>query len=123
MICSFIVNDLPIIGAFLPDGLETFLQKFGWQALTDLFIPTHAPDLKGQIEKYKSSIENGHKVLVVAHSQGNLFTYEAYNGLPGWMQNYFEAVSVASPMSANIKENTPRIARLGASLEVKNTKT
>jgi len=52
---------------FLPDGIETFLQKFGWQALADTIIPTHAPDLKGQIDKYKTSIEAGHKVLVVAH--------------------------------------------------------
>jgi len=34
--------------------------------------------LNEQVEKYKKSIKNGHKVLLVAHSQGNLFTNEVY---------------------------------------------
>jgi hypothetical protein len=84
---------------FLTDGIETFLQKFGWQALADAFIPTHASDLQKQVDAYKESIAQGHKVLAVAHSQGNLFTFEAYEALPVWMRGYFEAISVASPMS------------------------
>jgi hypothetical protein len=62
----------------------------------------HAANLKNQVEQYKASILDGHKVLVVAHSQGNLFTQEAYEKLGkqskgAWMQKYFEAVSIASP--------------------------
>ncbi|WP_373033131.1 hypothetical protein [Sulfurovum sp.] len=94
---------------FVTDSLETLLQKFGWDWLTNLFIPSHKPDLQLQIDKYKASINSGHRVLVVAHSQGNLYTYEAYNGLAEWMQNYFEAVTIASPMKADIKPETERI--------------
>ena len=111
---------------FLPDGIETFLQKSGIAGLSDLFGASHGRDLSEQITAYKQSIKAGHKVLAVAHSQGNLFTYEALRGLDPWMQDYFEAVSVASPMSADIKYGTtridwdndivPRIATLGGAL-------
>jgi len=94
---------------FAADSLETLLQKFGWEWLTNLFIPTHQTDLSEQVTKYENSIKSGHRVLVVAHSQGNLYTYEAYNDLPEWMQEYFEAVTIASPMNADIKPETKRI--------------
>ncbi|MDF1883667.1 hypothetical protein JHD49_06920 [Sulfurimonas sp. SAG-AH-194-C21] len=111
---------------FLLDGVETFLQKFGWQGLLDEMVNTsHGKDLTKQIKAYQASINDKHKVLVVAHSQGNLFTYEAYNALSSDMQKDFEAISIASPMKADIKAGTdrvdfdndlvPRIARLGAS--------
>ena len=69
----------------------------------------HDTDLKLQVEQYKNSIEQGHKVLVVAHSQGNLFAREAYLRLPVWMHKYWEAVSIATPMNSDIKSGTPRI--------------
>jgi hypothetical protein len=77
--------------------------------LTNLFIPSHETDLSEQVTKYENSIKSGHGVLVVAHSQGNLYTYEAYNDLADWMQGYFEAITIASPMHADIKPDTPRI--------------
>ncbi|WP_373033129.1 hypothetical protein [Sulfurovum sp.] len=92
------------------DLLESLFQKLGIQGLIDEFVQTsHGRNLSEQIDSYKNSIKEGHKVLVVAHFQGNLFTYEAYQGLDAWMQPYFEAVSVASPMNADIKSDTPRI--------------
>ncbi|MCH9814693.1 MAG: Ig-like domain-containing protein [Epsilonproteobacteria bacterium] len=75
----------------------------------------HDIDLDLQVKKYKKSILDGHKILVVAHSQGNLFTREAYLKLGfesknSWMQNYFEAISVASPDFTDvIKLNTTEI--------------
>jgi len=51
------------------DSLETLLQKFGWEWLTNLFIPSHQTDLSAQVTKYENSIKSGHRVLVVAHSQ------------------------------------------------------
>ena len=115
------------------DLIESALQKLDVQSLVDAFLlwkaairTSHSTDLQIQVKAYTNSIAAGHKVLVVAHSQGNLFAADAYNKLPGWMQPYFEAVSVASPMSADIKYGTsridwdndivPRIATLGAVL-------
>jgi len=101
------------------DLLESFLQKLSLQNPLDDLISiltlrmvetAHGTDLRDQVQKYKDSIEAGHKVLVVAHSQGNLFTYEAYRKLDGWMQEYFYAISIASPGNDFIKEGTPRIS-------------
>ena len=94
---------------FLSDGIETVYQKFGWVGLSDLFGASHGRVLSEQIEAYQASITAEYKVLVVAHSQGNLFTYEAYTALSSDMQKSFEAVSIASPMSADIKYGTSRI--------------
>jgi len=79
--------------SLISDGIETIYQKFGWVGLSDLFNASHGTDLKIQVTAYQNSIKSGHKVLVVAHSQGNLFTKEAYVELGkqskgAWMQNY-----------------------------------
>ena len=57
----------------------------------------HDAVLTKQINNYKNSIGNGHGVAVVAHSQGNFFTNEAYMHLPDWMQDYFHMLGVATP--------------------------
>ena len=78
----------------------------------------HHADIEKQVDTYEASIKAGHKVLVVAHSQGNLFTQEAYERLGKrsekygkWLQEYFEAISIASPDPlSDIKPNIlPRI--------------
>jgi hypothetical protein len=82
----------------------------GYAAIVEDKATIHEIDLSKQVTKYENSIKAGHKVLVVAHSQGNLFTYEAHKQLPEWMQTYFEAVSIASPDFTDvIKEGTPEI--------------
>ena len=70
-------------------------------------------DLHTQIKGYINSIKKqSHKVLIIAHSQGNLFTYQTYkllemNSGTQWMTNYIYVVSVASPLSSDITPNTP----------------
>ena len=90
----------------LGDLIESLLQKLSLHEVVDGIVGNiyntltqnaHSSDLSLQVANYKKSIQLGHKVLVVAHSQGNLFTYEAYRKLDDWMQDYFEAISVASP--------------------------
>ncbi|MCF6207643.1 MAG: cadherin repeat domain-containing protein, partial [Sulfurovum sp.] len=74
--------------------------------------------MTAQVDKYEASIRSGHRVLVVAHSQGNLFAQEAYEKLgerskdhEKWLQKYWEAISIASPDPfTDIKPNMlPRI--------------
>lgn len=111
----------------LADGLESLAQKLENSVisflpyvglLSTLLNTTTAElqnsDVKLQVTKYRASIERGNKVLLVAHSQGNFFGRKALISLTQnpkdfWMGNYFEAVSVASPMLADIKSDTPRI--------------
>ena len=96
---------------FGPDIWESIVQKIDILNLVDLMFTTRREaDVEKQVTAYKNSIESGHRVLVVAHSQGNLFTGDAYNALEGWMKDYFFAVSVASPRHFKIKSNTPHIA-------------
>ena len=68
------------------DIIETTFQKFGWTGLNNLINSSHGADLDIQVTAYKNSIKSGHQVLAVAHSQGNLFTYEAHESLDSWMQ-------------------------------------
>ena len=66
-------------------------------------------DLSVQITDYKNSIALGHSAIVVAHSQGNLFTNDAYKNITtgdgAWRKAYFTAVGVASPATKLLEEN------------------
>ena len=83
--------------------LRTFLETVNVQESYD----SHIPDLTKQVEAYKESIKLGHGVIVVAHSQGNYYTNEAYELLKDensntikneyWMQDYFSMIGVAIP--------------------------
>ncbi|MFT7861115.1 MAG: hypothetical protein ABXS93_09325, partial [Sulfurimonas sp.] len=69
----------------------------------------HDADLQKQIESYKSSIDSGHGVVVVAHSQGTLFTNEAYSALTSgdqnsWRKDFFKAFYVA-PAATKVLED------------------
>jgi len=113
--------------AGLGDLAESLAQKLGIQGHIDdlaaffspfsllIFETSHSRNLETQINAYKTSIQSGHKVLVVAHSQGNLFTYEAREKLlfetnQGWMSDYFKVVSIASPAMFLIPGDTPLIS-------------
>lgn len=54
-------------------------------------------DLTNHINAYKDSIKSGHGVIVISHSQGNLFTNRAYGKLDEWMKPYFHNMGVATP--------------------------
>ncbi len=58
-------------------NLQELVDK-GYDLLSNTKATIHNIDLSAQVDKYKESIKDGHKVLVVAHSQGNLYTQEAY---------------------------------------------
>jgi hypothetical protein len=107
------------------DLWESFYQIIGLQETVDWWSnialwfvdkkTIHSIDIKAQVGKYEASIKNGHRVLVVAHSQGNLFAHEAYERLgkrsadhKKWLQKYWEAISIASPDPyTNIKPDMP----------------
>ena len=119
------------------DLWESFYQIIGQQESVDWWAnialwfvdkkTIHSIDIEAQVDKYEASIRSGHKVLVVAHSQGNLFAHEAYVKLgerskDKWYQQYWEAVSIASPdpytdikpdMLPRIGWNNDLVARMG----------
>jgi len=77
-------------------------------------------DIKTQFTAYTQSIKDGHGVVVIAHSQGNLFTNVVYDmftnhWLPWdedteWMKKYFSAFAVGSPANSVLGEKEPFIA-------------
>jgi len=98
---------------FLDDLFESFEQvmsnEWGWNAFSGYFrtyleqkgiqdlVDLHRPNLTTQVNAYKQSIKDGHGVIVIAHSQGNYYTNEAYKELDGWMKDYFHMMGVATP--------------------------
>ena len=98
---------------FIDDILEAFEQvtrnEWDWQAFTTFITvyltqhniqedwQAHINDLTRQVDSYKQSIKDGHGVIVIAHSQGNYFTNEAYELLDDWMKSYFKMMGVATP--------------------------
>ena len=72
---------------------RTYLELKGYQDSVD----QHRPDLDTQVKAYKQSIKDGHGVIVIAHSQGNYYTNEAYDELDEWMKDYFHMFGVATP--------------------------
>ena len=86
-----------------------------------------------QVKAYRQSIYDGHKVIVLAHSQGNLFTNRAYNTFANdkdrWMQKYFVTIGLASPSDKKITnseyytyDNDPIVVLNGAGEVVRNPK-
>jgi hypothetical protein len=76
-----------------------------------------AEDIKTQFTAYTNSIKDGHGVIVIAHSQGNLFTNLAYDMFENhwipwkedtaWMRTYFSAFAVASPANDVLGKSGP----------------
>lgn len=97
---------------FFDDLFESLEQKisneFGWKQLSahvTAFLTlhniqddwnAHTDDLIKQVTSYKQSIKDGHGVIVIAHSQGNYYTNEAYEKLDAWMKEYFHMFGVAT---------------------------
>jgi len=93
-----------------PDMFETLLQKLSIMNKLDTWlsndkrVTAHKYDLDKQVAQYQHSIESGHKVLVVAHSQGNLFASEAYGRIDEMgYGDALDALSIASPMFGSVK--------------------
>ena len=75
----------------------------------------HDIDLSKQVQSYQNSIRQGHRVIVIAHGQGDLFTNEASkkmlepDTLDGvtyrdndWLKDYFSWISVGTPSSERL---------------------
>jgi hypothetical protein len=56
-------------------------------------------NLDWMVKIYERAINDGHRVILISHSQGNLFGIRAYDQLESWQKKYFKQVSVATPAS------------------------
>ena len=90
----------------MPDWFNLLSQK--------LFIANYtinAPELIDHVAKYKKAIQQGQKVLVVSHSQGNLYVNEAKKLLQAELTNEqmhsFSIFAVATPANNVGGDNAP----------------
>lgn len=59
----------------------------------------HSVDINEQITNYANSINAGNQVIVIAHSQGNYFTNQAYEALNDCQKKSFYMLGTANPAS------------------------
>lgn len=79
-----------------------------WDTLVDSAAVLENYDATKQLGSYKNSIKLGHSAIVIAHSQGNLFTNVVYEKIATdsndkWMTKYFYMIGVASPADGSNK--------------------
>ncbi len=79
----------------MPDFLQNKLIEIA--NTVDESILQGNPAVQSHIEKYNKFLSEGNKVVVVAHSQGNLFANIAYLGIDSQHIDGFGIVSVGNP--------------------------
>jgi hypothetical protein len=79
----------------MPDFLQNKLKEIA--NTVDESILQANPAVQGHVEKYNKFLSEGNKVVVVAHSQGNLFANIAYLGIDSLYIDGFGIVSVGNP--------------------------
>jgi hypothetical protein len=79
----------------MPDFLQNKLIEIA--NTVDESILQSNPAVQDHVEKYDKFLSEGNKVVVVAHSQGNLFANIAYLGLDSQYSDGFGIVSIGNP--------------------------
>ena len=101
-----------MLKAWLTQDPTDPLSNVMWDKIDDI-VADYSRTIEGSnlikmIEDYETiSLKKSHRVLLVAHSQGNLFGNEVYDNLISWEQGYFKMVSVGTPASSVLGQNTP----------------
>ena len=79
----------------MPDFFQNKLKEIA--NTVDESILQGNPSVRDHVEKYNKFLSEGNKVVVVAHSQGNLFANIAYLGIDSQYIDGFGIVSVGNP--------------------------
>ena len=79
----------------LPDFLQDKLKEIANSV--DASVVKSNPAVQRHIEKYNKFLSEGNKVVIVSHSQGNLFANIAYLGVDSQYSEGFGIVSVGNP--------------------------
>jgi len=94
----------------IEEGTNEYLTK-----TEEEIIKQEQEDVTAQEINYIRSIAQGHRVIIVAHSQGNLFTNRVYEDFKigdviygfAWMRQYIDAIGVATPANNVIGADSP----------------
>lgn len=104
LLTSFFLGNRRLLSLLPNDQRQNFNDLLTSKTIQDMVAPVSSNfDLRRQVESYKSDILEGRKVIVVSHSQGNIFANLAFQRLNTDQQQYFSTVPVASPESFSRK--------------------
>lgn len=110
------VEDRPVEVAFWRQlsradqaSLAVFYELFGDLLVLEAFGP-YSFDLLGHVATYNELLGDGQRIIVVGHSQGNLFTNDAY-ALMG-QPNGFASIAIASPAGSVISDTEPHLTNV-----------
>ena len=86
-------------------GIAAALRYANYEIFTEAFwdVYNNIDVLEGgnvveMVQQYRNiSFNSSHRVILVAHSQGNLFGNRVYDQLDSWQQEYFRMLSIATP--------------------------
>ncbi|MDR4507492.1 MAG: hypothetical protein MRJ65_04515 [Candidatus Brocadiaceae bacterium] len=79
----------------IPDYLQDTLKEIA--NIVDAAVVSASPPVQEHIEQYNTYLGEGRKMVLVAHSQGNLYGNIAYLGIDPQYIKGFGMVSVANP--------------------------
>jgi hypothetical protein len=101
---NILQQNIPGLPSLVADYIAGKINKDGSQFLQKMTAPftydgQHDKNIKDMVKSYKESLKSGHGVILVTHSQGNLFAVEAVEKLEEWEREYVHHISIASPAS------------------------
>lgn len=100
LLVAFILRDSRILN-LIPDDIKTKFNDFLTNTtIQELVAPGSSnSDVYAHVQSYESDIGEGKKVILVAHSQGNIFANLAFQRIQSSNTDYFTIIPVASPES------------------------
>lgn len=100
LLIAFFLNDTRIINLLPDDVVQRFNDFLNNQAIQEMIAGNSSnSDVSNQVASYNSDIQEGKKIVLVAHSQGNIFANLAFQQITAPENQSFTIVPVASPES------------------------
>lgn len=81
----------------MPDEMKEILTNLATKSIEISYDAQ--PELRNHVSIYDAALLEGNKVIVVSHSQGNLFANQAYNHIHPQYRDAWGMVAVANPAS------------------------
>lgn len=94
----------------LPDSWNALGNRY---VTVNSLVSTFQPNVQNHRTRYQNELTNGNNVIVVAHSQGNLYVNQAFGVLTIPANRDFSTVAVASPANNALTNQAPPVCESG----------
>lgn len=101
ILLAFFLRDNWLLNLMIPADVQQQFNDFLNNQTAQQFLAgsQSTSDVSSHVTSYKSDIQEGKKIVLVSHSQGNIFANLSYQQLNATESQYFTIVPVASPES------------------------